>query len=305
MGRLPKKGLNYFPKDVGFYNDFKIMDLLALHGPVGVTIYEVILTEVYQNGYYLAEPIDRVATKVVRIIGNKWVQKRLVSQVILDCGELGLFETTLLQHGVITSVGIQRRFATVTLRNKVNKEKYWLIDENGQPLLNAPLTHISVTETDISVTETQANVAEMPQKESKLNKIKLNKKICVEIEKDRLKNAVYQLPLVTGDFYSVGQEEVEKYRELYPAVDVDQEFRKMVGWLDTHPKNRKTPREIGKFINGWLCRSQDSARPSNTEKKEVPNQFHNFEQRDTDYDSMVLDRLNERLKGEKENGRKR
>ena len=301
MGRLPKKGLNYFPKDVGFYNDFKIMDLLALHGPVGVTIYEVILTEVYQNGYYLAEPIDRVATKVVRIIGNKWVQKRLVSQVILDCGELGLFETTLLKHGVITSVGIQRRFATVTLRNKANKEKYWLIDENGQPLLNAPLNSISVAETGISVTETQVNVAEMPQKESKLNKIKL--KDMRGDRKDCLEDAAYQLPLVTGDFYLVSREEVEKYRELYPAVDVDREFRKMAGWLDSHPKNRKTPRGIGKFINGWLCRAQDSARPADTgNKRQASNRFNNFEQRDTDYDSMVLDRLNERLKGEKENG---
>lgn len=108
MGRPIKTGLSYFPKDVDFYNDYKIMDLLEKYGPVGVTIYEVLLTEIYKNGYYLAEPIDRISTKIVRIIGAKWVQKRLVSQVILDCGELGLFETTLLQHGVITSVGIQR-----------------------------------------------------------------------------------------------------------------------------------------------------------------------------------------------------
>ena len=96
---------------------------------------------------------------------------------------------------------------------------------------------------------------------------------------------------------------MEKYRELYPAVDVDQEFRKMVGWLDTHQKNRKTPRGIGKFINGWLCRAQDSARPSDAgNKTRAVNHFHNFEQRDTDYDSMVQDRLSEGLKGEKENG---
>ena len=58
MPRPPKQGLDYFPKDVGFYNDFKIMDLLEKYGPLGVTIYEVVLTEVYRNGYYLAEPIE-------------------------------------------------------------------------------------------------------------------------------------------------------------------------------------------------------------------------------------------------------
>ena len=175
MGRPIKTGLSYFPKDVDFYNDYKIMDLLEKYGPVGVTVYEVLLTEIYKNGYYLAEPIDRISTKIVRIIGAKWVQKRLVSQVILDCGELGLFETTLLQHGVITSVGIQRRFAIVTSRNKVNKEKYWLIDDSGQPLLSAPLDGISATEKPISATETHKNDAEIPQKESKENKRKENK----------------------------------------------------------------------------------------------------------------------------------
>lgn len=299
MGRHPRQGLDYFPKDVGFYDDFKIMDLLAMHGPVGVTVYEVILSEVYKNGYYLAEPIDRVATKVVRIIGNKWVQKRLVSQVILDCGDLGLFETALLKHGVITSVGIQRRYATVTSRNKVNKEKYWLIDEDGQPLLNAPQNHISVTENRISVAEKPINASEIPQKESKLNKSKLNKTISSELETSPRQDAAYRLLLVTGGFYPVSREEAKKYQELYPAIDVDQEFRKMIGWLDANPKNRKTPKGIGRFINGWLCRAQDSARPK-PEKKQPANRFHNFDQRDTDYDAMVQQQTLEWLRKEGE-----
>lgn len=287
MARPPKLGLDYFPKDVDFYNDYKIMDLLEKYGPVGTIIYDVILTEIYRNGYYLAEPIDRISTRIVRIIGAKWVQKRLVSQVILDCGELGLFETTLLSHGVITSVGIQKRYAAVISRNKAHKEKFWLLDENGQPLLNAPKNPISATETLISATETRINDAEIPQKESKVNKTKQNKKICSELQASPRLDAAYNLILIDGNYYPVMVDEVEKYRELYPAVDTDQEFRKMIGWLDTHPKNRKTPKGIQKFINGWLSRAQDSARPAAPQKK--PNQFHNFEQRDTDYDSMVLD----------------
>ena len=31
-----------------------------------------------------------------------------------------------------------------------------------------------------------------------------------------------------------------------------------------------------------------------------PNRFHNFEQRDTDYNALVLERLNERLRSEEE-----
>ncbi len=304
MARPQKKGLDYFPKDVGFYNDFKVMDLLEKYGPVGVTIYEVVLTEIYRNGYYLAEPIDRVSAKVARIIGSKWVQKRLVSQVILDCGDLGLFETTLLKHGVITSVGIQRRYATVTSRNKVNKEQFWLIDENGQPLLNAPKTDISVAETGVFVTETNVNDAEIPQKESKGNETKQNKTISSAPETGPRPEAVFDLPLIDGSTHPITRDDVDKYRGLYPAVDVDQEIRKMIGWLDANPKNRKTPRGIGKFINGWLCRAQDSARPNKAggNRKMPQNSFHNFDQRDTDYNALMMQQVQGWIHGEDENG---
>ena len=297
MARPPKQGLDYFPKDVGFYDDYKIMDLLERHGPAGVVIYDVILTEIYRNGYYLAEPIDRISTKIVRIIGAKWVQKRLVSQVILDCGELGLFETTLLQHGVITSVGIQKRYAAVTSRNKAHKDQYWLLDEKGQPLLNAPKIRINEAETDISATETRINDAVIPQKESKENKTKENKKICSEL-KNSPRPVAYRLILLNGDYHAVSCEDVEKYRSLYPAVDIDQEIRKMIGWLDANPKNRKTPRGIQKFINGWLTRAQDSARPVNPREpqKPKPNGFHNFEQRDTDYNTLMMEQVHRQLK---------
>ena len=55
MARPPKQGLDYFPKDMDFYHDYKIMDLLEKYGPVGTIIYDVILTEIYRKGYYLAE----------------------------------------------------------------------------------------------------------------------------------------------------------------------------------------------------------------------------------------------------------
>lgn len=285
MARPVKKGLSYFPKDVDFYNDYKIMDLLEKYGPIGVTVYDVILTEIYRHGYYLEEPIDRVAANVARIIGSKWVQKRFVSQVILDCGDIGLFESSLLEHGVMTSVGIQRRYSTVTARNKASKEKYWLIDEDGQPLLNAPKNQISETETGVFEAETMANDAEIPQKERKENKTKQNKKIGRELQSSPTQPPVFRLLMLNGETYPVYQEEIEKYQNLYPAIDVQQEYRKMIGWIDSHPKNRKTPNGIQKFINGWLSRAQNSARPMEEKR---PNKFHNFDERQTDYDAMMM-----------------
>lgn len=68
------------------------------------------------------------------------------------------------------------------------------------------------------------------------------------------------LPLVTGSgSFDVTFNYLNSLRQLYPAVDVEQEFRKMYGWLDSNPKNRKTERGIKRFITGWLGRAQDKA----------------------------------------------
>ena len=53
MARPIKKGLSYFPKDVDYYEDFKIMDLMNEYGPLGQTIYDVVISMIYREGYFL------------------------------------------------------------------------------------------------------------------------------------------------------------------------------------------------------------------------------------------------------------
>lgn len=179
MGRPPKRGLDYFPKDTSYYEDFKIIELLDKYGPIGQTIYDVIICMVYRDGYYLAIDSNKLAMNVVRVIGNKWVKKDFVLQVICSCADIGLLHDALLRQGIITSAGLQRRYANVTVRNKIHKEKYWLLDENleekifekqekdTRALLNVPFNQVSVTETPISATETLISVTEMATKENK------------------------------------------------------------------------------------------------------------------------------------------
>ena len=69
----------------------------------------------------------------------------------------------------------------------------------------------------------------------------------------------FQLELNDGSFYPVYEEDVAYYSDLYQAVDVDAEFRKMIGWLGSNPKRRKTKRGVKQFITGWLSRAQDKA----------------------------------------------
>lgn len=104
-----------------------------------------------------------------------------------------------------------------------------------------------------------------------------------------------RLPMISGEEYAVTRQYVEELKALYPAVDIEQAFRNMRGWLDSNPKNRKTPRGIKRFITGWIAREQDRAPrterrnsfTSNTSK----NRFNNFHQRDYDWNSMERDLL--------------
>ena len=57
--------------------------------------------------------------------------------------------------------------------------------------------------------------------------------------------------------YPIPRKLVEEYKELYPAVDVEQQLNNMKAWLISNPRRRKTKSGILRFVNGWLSREQD------------------------------------------------
>ena len=119
---------------------------------------------------------------------------------------------------------------------------------------------------DIEVTEPLriGDVEKEKEKEIEKDKEKDNKNISLEINASK-QNTVISLPLVTGSGnFDVTFDYLNSLRELFPALDVEQEFRSMAAWLDSHPRNRKTPRGIKRFITGWLERSQNSMPASRT-----------------------------------------
>lgn len=68
---------------------------------------------------------------------------------------------------------------------------------------------------------------------------------------------IIEMDLRGGETFGVTKSQYDKYVELYPAVDVMQELRKMVGWLDSNPDRRKGKSGIKRFITNWLSKEQD------------------------------------------------
>ena len=222
MSRPRKVGLSYFPEDTNRRNDFKIMDLLNEYGPLGYTIYDFCLQYIYENGYYIDVPRHQLVLMLIKDIGAKWVKnKDLVWQVIDYCAEIGLFDNALLQQNIITSVGIQRRYDLATVRNKVDKTKHWLLDDFQKQ--KSEVVNITVPKKPDFATETPETATETPHIKEKKNKKKINNILAPSAAKAAhdAGDSFIQLPLNDKSFFSVLQTDVEHYKELYPAVNVE------------------------------------------------------------------------------------
>lgn len=98
--------------------------------------------------------------------------------------------------------------------------------------------------------------------------------ICSEPDKSALTGSGILLPLNDKTTYDVPLEKISTWKHAYPAVNVEQELKKMIAWLESNPKKKKTRRGVNQFINGWLERAQNrggySSYPSHgNEGKEI------------------------------------
>lgn len=172
MGRQPKKGLTYFPVDVDMFSDGKIEELIAKYSTDGFAIYLAILCIVYRHGYYFeAESEEGIVKAIKRELYDDRISRQRVLEVLHFCGVIRLLDSRLLCANVVTSAAIQSRYNEVTVRNKVDKSKYWLLPEGGGALEVIPENDISATEIAITATETPISATEMTPNKSKEKEI--------------------------------------------------------------------------------------------------------------------------------------
>jgi hypothetical protein len=69
--------------------------------------------------------------------------------------------------------------------------------------------------------------------------------------------AVFELPLNDNTNFPIGQPQLDRWEALYPAVDVPQTMREIIGWCEANPRKRKTRSGVLRFCAAWLSREQD------------------------------------------------
>ena len=96
----------------------------------------------------------------------------------------------------------------------------------------------------------------------------LNKPLKKDMSEAKTSDSPIAIELILNDktMFPISEEKVQEWHNLYPAVDIMQELRKMKGWLDANHAKRKTSRGITRFVNGWLAREQDKgSKPNNSD----------------------------------------
>jgi len=122
--------------------------------------------------------------------------------------------------------------------------------------------YIVIPENEHNLSENEHNLSENDTKKSKVKKSKVKRNNYYAMPSANAadtagENIFITLPLNDKSNYSVSKSDVQHYKILYPAVDVEQQLRSMLGWLEANPSRRKTRTGIKGFITKWLNKVQD------------------------------------------------
>lgn len=155
MGRPIKKGLDYFPLDVGFFDDDKIAFVSARFQEKGELIAIKLLCKIYKdNGYYYQWGNDEAILFAKRVVGDP-SQHTLANDVVHELVKRGFFDKGIFNSfKILTSKGIQERYRKICSDCKRIFEidqKIRLIDiENKEKPVSSVKSAVSSEETPIS-----------------------------------------------------------------------------------------------------------------------------------------------------------
>lgn len=193
------------------------------------------------------------------------IKSDAVNQTRDVCLRIGLFNKGLFdKESILTNEMVQERYMlAIEKRSATGRTingNYWLLKKEKTK------AYIIISENSNNLGENPQNIGEHNTNKSKVKKSKENQNSdvpsAVSTATDT-KIIFISLILNDGSYYDVTENEVIRYEELYPAVDVKQELRNMAGWSEATPQKRKTKAGIKRFITRWLQATQDKGGKNN------------------------------------------
>lgn len=191
MARSLKSGLDYFPLDVDFFSDEKIIVVTGKFGLVAEVVAMHLLCCIYRKGYF-AQWGEPLKFKLLRDLPG--MDADTLEAIVAELVRWGFFDEALFRNeGVLTSEGIQKRYFEAVRRCKPSASLPHL-------LTVAPTAKVSAAKTTQNVAETPHNSAET--RERKENKIKENKTKENQTTTERKENTVADVVVVDAGKFS-------------------------------------------------------------------------------------------------------
>lgn len=242
MARPTKRGLDYFPFDVGFFGDKGIRILKARYGSDGIAVYIKLLCDIYKEGYFLpVESWEDYVFVIADEIGATFDKVQQVITFLHNRAMVRIFEKDELTgygvDAVITSHGIQKRYATAQKSRRKKsideiKRGFWLLSEDEEKEINAFYKsgiNGGFSEINPDNSENNPNKSEInPTKESK-------KEICTDVP--RAKEEFFKrYPLLTESAQAVDDSGMD-YERLAACFDRSKKHlqtRRAFSWVAAH-----------------------------------------------------------------------
>jgi predicted phage replisome organizer len=168
------------------------------------------------------------------------------------------------------------------------RKKLELLEENTTPEESNVTSNVTITQSNAIEEEEEEELEEdkehiniLAPSDTAPSRPENPEPIEAEIITEKPRQVFIKLQLIGDKEHEVTEDDIILFKEAYPAVNIEQELRKMKGWLFSNPTKRKTSRGINAFINRWLCREQDRgqtypSRPANTQR--TGNNFYDLMQ---------------------------
>lgn len=262
MAGQPKRGLDFAAWDVHLFDDDERFDVLIdAQGWDGFGVFFWICTKAYAtNGYYYEWREETSAATIAKRMSGG-IKSDTVNQVVKLCLRIGLFDNGLFdRESILTNKMMQERYMYAiekrSVRGRTINRLYWLLKTEETK------AYIVIPENEHNLSENEHNLSENDTKKSKVKESKVNINNYYAMPSANAadtagENIFITLPLNDKSNYSVSKSDVQHYKILYSAVDVEQQLRSMLGWLEANPSRRKTRTGIKGFITKWLNKVQD------------------------------------------------
>lgn len=320
MAGKAKKKLDYAGWSVDIFDsDTKIDKLLDAQGWIGFSVYFYLCQRAFgSEGYFYRWGYDDCASTARKM--GCGIGSGTIREVVGYCLQIDLFNQRAFDRwGVLTSRGIQRSYWAVasTRRDRTVYKELWLLqDDECKGVVFVPFfsdmsetnDHSQATNGDMSATNdtvvkgskvkgSKEDIVAPPQEPATIQ----DETFEIECVDKLIKSILEQLP--NAKIPKTDREKQKWVNEIERMQRLDKRSREQISQaLDYAIKSsfwKANIRSAGKFREKFeTLYLQSKGNIGGSTRQKPKNQFHNFEQRDTDYDALVQKQLKGRLGGE-------